>query len=112
MMPRLQPAPMPPIPPSLRRSRQNAAVQRAAAARSNEASRTQAGLAPAFFFRVTIHAMPDERPKDASTPNADPVPFGKREEERSLPWVPMAIGAALLGLAIVAVIFFSRGGDE
>jgi hypothetical protein len=61
--------------------------------------------------------MPDQRPPDvrtpgASTPNADSVPFGKREEERSLPWVAMAIGAAVLGLAIVAVILFSRGGDE
>jgi hypothetical protein len=58
--------------------------------------------------------MPDTapRPPDKDPASLGPGSFGPRkEDERSMPWIPMAIGAALLALIVVALIFFSRSSE-
>jgi hypothetical protein len=44
-------------------------------------------------------------------PEHDPVPLGQPEDERSTPWIPMAIGAALLGLVVAGFILFGRSDE-
>lgn len=55
--------------------------------------------------------MPLE-PERNPQPERDAVPLGQQEPERSMPWVPMAIGAALLALVIGGVILLSRSGEQ
>jgi hypothetical protein len=44
----------------------------------------------------------------ADEPQQDGPHFGREEDERSLPWVPVGIGAALIIVVIGALIVFSR----
>ena len=44
----------------------------------------------------------------ADEPQQDGPQFGRGEDERSVPWVPVGIGAALVVLVVCALIVFSR----
>lgn len=45
----------------------------------------------------------------ADEPQQDGPQFGREEDERTVPWVPIGIGAALVIVIIGALILFSRG---
>src|SRR5207247_656924 len=109
-MRRLRSAPRREIPPNRRRSRRSTRVK----LRSRTGSRLMAAAAATAFSLSYNLAMPDTAPRP---PDQDPLSPGsasfgpRKEDERSMPWIPMAVGAALLAVVVLALIFFSRSSE-